>query len=212
MSGKENTMYKTEQEKFWAGDFGNEYSARNIDEKLLAAKSAIFTRILSRTHIVGSVLELGCNVGLNLVALRRLVPAAKLSAVEINAGAAAKARELNPGADITHGSILDYKPAQKSDLVFTCGVLIHVNPAELPAIYDLMFATSSRYIVMAEYYNPSPVEVTYRGHTARLFKRDFAGELMERHPSLRLLDYGFVYRRDPVFPYDDTTWFVMEKA
>lgn len=205
-------MYKTDQEKFWAGEFGDAYSTRNYDEKLLASKINLFTRILARTHGVSSVLELGCNVGLNLVALRRLLPAAKLSAVEINEGAAAKARELNPGTDITHGSILDHKPAQKFDLVFTCGVLIHINPAELPAIYDLMFANSGRYVVVAEYYNPSPTEVTYRGHTARLFKRDFAGELMERHPSLRLLDYGFVYRRDPVFPYDDTTWFVMEKT
>jgi pseudaminic acid biosynthesis-associated methylase len=205
-------MYKTEQEKFWAGDFGNEYTTRNTGEKLLASKTALLVRLLSRTHDIGSVLELGCNVGLNLVALRRLLPAAKLSAVEINTEAAAKAREQNPGADIQQGSILDFKAAQQADLVFTFGVLIHIDPPELPAVYDLMFRTSNRYIVIAEYYNPSPVEVVYRGHSGRLFKRDFAGELMERHPSVRLVDYGFVYRRDPVFPYDDTTWFVMEKT
>jgi len=27
---------------------------------------------------------------------------------------------------------------------------------------------------VAEYYNPSPVAIPYRGHTDRLFKRDFA--------------------------------------
>jgi spore coat polysaccharide biosynthesis protein SpsF len=44
-----------------------------------------------------------------------------------------------------------------------------------------------------------------------LFKRDFAGEMMDRYPDLKLLDYGFVYHRDPAFPDDDITWFLMEK-
>lgn len=48
----------------------------------------------------------------------------------------------------------------------------------LPEIYDKLFTASQRYILVAEYYNPSPVEIIYRGHSNRLFKRDFAGELM----------------------------------
>jgi spore coat polysaccharide biosynthesis protein SpsF len=63
-----------------------------------------------------------------------------------------------------------------------------------------------------EYYNPSPVSVPYRGHNDRLFKRDFAGEMLNKYPNLKALDYGFVYRRDPNFPLDDVTWFLMEKA
>ena len=34
---------------------------------------------------------------------------------------------------------------------------------------------------------------------------------MHRHPQLQLVDYGFDYRRDPNFPQDDITWFLMEK-
>jgi spore coat polysaccharide biosynthesis protein SpsF len=45
-----------------------------------------------------------------------------------------------------------------------------------------------------------------------LFKRDFASEIMERHPQMQLVDYGFVYRRDPNFPQDDITWFLMKKV
>jgi len=52
---------------------------------------------------------------------------------------------------------------------------------------------------------------SYRGHTDRLFKRDFAGEIMDRHPKMELVDYGFAYRRDPNFPQDDITWFLMEE-
>jgi len=64
--------------------------------------------------------------------------------------------------------------------------------------------------LLVEYYNPDPISINYRGHTDRLYKRDFAGELMDLHPNLSLIDYGFQYRRDPLFPQDDLTWFLMQ--
>jgi spore coat polysaccharide biosynthesis protein SpsF len=73
-------------------------------------------------------------------------------------------------------------------------------------------ASTGRYLFVAEYYNPSPVAIAYRGHKDRLFKRDFAGEIMDRYPQIRLVDYGFSYHRDPSFPQDDITWFLMEKS
>jgi len=66
--------------------------------------------------------------------------------------------------------------------------------------------------LMCEYYNPSPVEVNYRGHSGKLFKRDFAGEFLDKFSDVKLIDYGFVYQRDPAFPQDDLTWFLMEKT
>jgi spore coat polysaccharide biosynthesis protein SpsF len=45
-----------------------------------------------------------------------------------------------------------------------------------------------------------------------LFKRDFAGDLLDRFPGLVLVDYGFVYHRDKAFPQDDMTWFLLEKC
>jgi spore coat polysaccharide biosynthesis protein SpsF len=77
--------------------------------------------------------------------------------------------------------------------------------------YDQLACAGRRYVAIIEYYNPSPVEVLYRGHSGRLFKRDFAGEFMDRHPAFQLIDYGFVYHRDLVFPQDDLTWFLMER-
>ena len=94
----------------------------------------------------------------------------------------------------------------------TLGVLIHLDPSALPDAYDTLFHNSRRYVLVCEYYNPSPMTVPYRGHSERLYKRDFAGELMDRHPSLQLVDYGFLYRRDPLFPADDTSWFLMRKT
>lgn len=108
-------------------------------------------------------------------------------------------------------SILEFEPDAARDLALIKGVLIHIDPASLPAVYDRLYASTKRYLCVAEYYNPSPVEVPYRGNKDRLFKRDFAGELLDRFPDLSLLDYGFCYRRDPNYQQDDITWFLLEK-
>ena len=95
--------------------------------------------------------------------------------------------------------------------MFTKGVLIHISPDYLPHVYDLLFEASNRYICIIEYYNPTPVEMTYRGHRGKLFKRDFAGEILDRYKDLILASYGFVYHRDNNFPQDDINWFLLEK-
>ena len=91
------------------------------------------------------------------------------------------------------------------------GVLIHINPEKLRDVYKLLYNSCSKYILIAEYYNPFPVEITYRGHKGKLFKRDFAGELMDLFPDVGLIDYGFCYHRDPNFSQDDITWFLLKK-
>jgi len=201
----------TEQETFWEGDFGNEYTDRNRGAHLVAANAAFFSKVLARTQAMHGVLELGSNIGLNLMALRHLLPKAKLSAVEINEKAASELKSKVPDVDLHVTSILDFRPSETWDLVFTKGVLIHIDPHELPLVYDLMYRASSRYLLVSEYYNPKPTEITYRGHTGKLFKRDFAGEMLDKFPDLCLVDYGFVYHRDPNFPQDDMTWFLIEK-
>jgi pseudaminic acid biosynthesis-associated methylase len=203
--------FKTEQEAFWAGEFGDDYVARNHGAQWIANNLALFTRILNRTEKVRSVIEFGANIGLNLHALRLLLPDAKLAGVEINDKAVTELQKLS-GVQIHHQSILDYTANAKHDFVLIKGVLIHVHPDKLPQVYDVMHQSSSRYICVAEYYNPTPVAIPYRGHTDKLFKRDFAGEMLKQFRDLRLLDYGFVYHGDPNFPQDDITWFLLEKT
>ena len=65
--------------------------------------------------------------------------------------------------------------------------------------------------MICEYYNPTPVVLEYRGHKNKLFKRDFAGELIEKYPDLSLINYGFKYKKDNKFPLDDVTWFLLKK-
>lgn len=204
------TEFKTPQEEFWAGTFGDEYIARNKSQSWVARNIALFSQILSGTEEVGSILEYGANIGLNLIALRHLLPSAQLAAVEINEKAVQELKRLSY-IYTYHSSLLEFSPKQAYDLVLTKGVLIHLNPDELPGAYELLYRTAKRYICLAEYYNPTPVAITYHGHTERLFKRDFAGEMLDRFRDLRLAKYGFVYHRDNLFPQDDINWFLLEK-
>ncbi|MBN9147953.1 MULTISPECIES: pseudaminic acid biosynthesis-associated methylase [unclassified Nitrobacter] len=200
----------TAQEEFWAGEFGDNYIERNQSQEVLAAKTAMFARIVQRCSNIRSVRELGANIGLNILALKTLLPDAAFQAIEINSLAFEKLATI---PEIAASNMTLFEPVGWSsvDLAFTAGVLIHLNPDMLPVAYERLHEASNRYVLVAEYYNPSVVEISYRGHGGRLWKRDFAGEMMDRYPDLKLVDYGFIYHRDPVFPADDLTWFLMEK-
>lgn len=204
-------QFQTEQEAFWAGAFGREYILRNQGDALLASNLAFFTKALRAARDLETCIEFGANIGMNLRALKLLHPRMEQHGIEINAEAAQQLAQVIGPQRVHNLSILEFQSPQTWDLVLIKGVLIHINPDVLPEVYDKLVAACGRYLLVAEYYNPVPVAVAYRGHSERLFKRDFAGEIMERHPRMRLLDYGFVYRRDPNFPQDDITWFLMEK-
>ena len=203
--------FKTDQEKFWAGEFGNEYIKRNTDAQALASTVAMFDNILSHCPEARSLIEFGANTGINLRAIRSLRPAMSLDAVEINENAVKELLRCDGVRHVHHRSILDFEAEDTCDISLIKGVLIHINPEYLDGVYDSLFKASRRYIVLAEYFNSTPVEVTYRGHAGRLFKRDFAGEMLDRFAGLRVVDYRFVWTRDPDCPQDDLFWFVLEK-
>lgn len=203
--------FKTEQEAFWAGDFGSEYIGRNQGSMLLASNLAFFSRALRQADPIDSCIEFGANIGMNLRALQLLYPGQDQYAVEINADAANELGKIIPSDHIHHTSILDFEPPHRRDLALIKGVLIHINPDWLPKTYDALYQATGRYPLVSEYYNPTPVPIPYRGHTDRLFKRDFCGELLDRFPALRLVDYGFAYHRDPKIPQDDINWFLLER-
>jgi pseudaminic acid biosynthesis-associated methylase len=203
--------FKTEQEAFWAGEFGNAYIDRNQGDMLLASNLDFFSKALHSARGIQTCIEFGANIGMNIKALKLLFPFMDISAIEINSSAATQLAKVISQEKIYNTSILNFQPSEIYDLTLIKGVLIHINPKELLQVYDKLIASCGRYLMVAEYYNPAPVSISYRGHEDRLFKRDFAGEIMDRHPQFQLIDYGFVYRRDPNFPQDDVTWFLMEK-
>lgn len=202
--------YKTEQEKFWAGEFGDAYIERNKSQELKASNINFFAGTLAKSQQINTILEFGSNIGMNMLALEALYPKAKKTAVEINEKAAGLLKEAMPQVRVLNESILDFQPVEKFDLVFTKGVLIHISPEHLSAIYKKIVGCSKRYILIAEYFNPRPVTMEYRGHDEKLYKRDFCGDLLDSY-DLDLIDYGFSYKRDPKFRQDNINWFLLEK-
>lgn len=204
-------VYKTEQEKFWAEEFGNDYIERNQGDKLLASNLNFFVKALKQAGRIESCREFGANIGMNMKALKLLFPDVELKAIEINNEAAKELKKTVGDANVFNGSIFEANVEDKVQLSLIKGVLIHINPDMLPVVYEKLYESSSKYILIAEYYNPSPVTISYRGHQDRLFKRDFAGEFLKKFPGTELVDYGFAYRNDPAFPQDDITWFLIKK-
>ena len=206
-----SSIYRNSQEEFWAGENGNSYIERNSDSKHIPENLFFFSKVLQKTNRIDSVLELGANIGLNLKSLQLLFPDISLNAIEINPQACEILREFLPIENVFEQSIMSFRSPKKFELVFTKGVLIHNDPADLPDIYDLFANLTNRYILISEYFNPVPVSVRYFGSEDLLFKRDFAGEFLDRHKNFELIDYGFFYRRDPHSPQDDETWFLIER-
>lgn len=204
------SKFLTKQEQFWAGKFGNQYNQRNIDKGLMKSNIKFFKEVLKKTKSINSIIEFGANVGLNLVALKDILPNAKMSAIEINDNAVDNLKK-NVDAKVYHDSIYNFEPDYKRDLVLIKTVLIHINPKMLNKVYDLLYETSGKYICISEYYSPTPVIMKYRGHDDRLFKRDFAGEMLNRFKDLKLVDYGFKYHREDKY-YDDNNWFLLKKS
>jgi spore coat polysaccharide biosynthesis protein SpsF len=66
--------------------------------------------------------------------------------------------------------------------------------------------------LIAEYYNRRPEELSYRGHSGKLFRRDFGGEFMDANKDFELAEYGFSYHRDLRENQDDITWFLFQRT
>lgn len=102
------SKFKTEQENFWAEDFGRDYIKRNCDEDIIRQNTFLFSKIFARTGKIASLVEFGANIGLNLRAVKTLMPDAELSAVEINPEAVETLKKIT-GVKIYHDSILNVK-------------------------------------------------------------------------------------------------------
>ena len=171
----------------------------------------MYKQIFKNIDSISSIIEFGPNIGLNLKAITELnTNINDVRAVELNKQACEILKTNN--YDVVEKSIIDYNDFDKKyDFVLSAGLLIHLQPTLLQNAYNALYESSKRYICIAEYYDPNPVSIPYRGHNDKLFKRDFAGDMMDKFPNLKLVDYKFTYKRDNKFPLDDITWFLLEK-
>jgi spore coat polysaccharide biosynthesis protein SpsF len=206
----EKMNFKTEQESFWEGKFGDDYINRNNEEGIVESNINFFKLSLKKANDIKSCIEYGANIGLNLKALKSLYPNLERKGIEINQNASKELANEIGSKNVIFKSILDYKSDQKFDLVLIKTVLIHINPEYLNEVYESLYNSSNKYILICEYYNDKPTKIKYRGHQDKLFKRDFAGEMMKMF-NLKLIDYGFIYNKDKRFNCDDRNWFLLKK-
>jgi spore coat polysaccharide biosynthesis protein SpsF len=199
----------------WQGEFGDRYTERNAPSADVArGRVRAWSRIVSAMHgdLPKSVLEVGSNRGLNLRALPQVLDA-ELWAVEPNASARAiaVAEGLVPQQRMLEGfgHELPLKDGQV-ELAFTCGVLIHVDPTLLERTVREVYRVASKYVLAIEYFAPRQEMIPYRGETDLMFRNDYGSLYLDAFPGLKVMDYGFFWRRDTVM--DDSTWWLFRKT
>ena len=194
-------MKPTQQEDFWSGSFGREYTDRNL--RPLAEWNDFYRTTWGHTKpemnaaFVGGlpretrILEVGCNTGLQLLGLQS-AGFTDLYGIELQAYAVERARETLPGVNLLQGSGFDL-PFKDGffDVVCTNGVLIHIAPADLPRIMAEMVRCSRRYIWGFEYYADAPTAIPYRGTEGFLWKANYAQLFADQFPELRLVKQEF---------------------
>ena len=200
-------------EEYWRGSDGDAYTERQALS--MDARKVMMTRVLGLPYRgIKGLIEFGANDGSNLRACRIVAPSMTLAGVEINDAAFQKMKSVADfaycGSMIDGIVMLDGIGVGKWDMSMTRGVLIHIPPDSLPKAYAALYKASMRYICITEYYSPTPRMIPYRGKDNLLWARDFAGEMMDLYP-LKLVDYFFTYHRDPQYPQDDVTTFIMER-
>lgn len=209
MASDDNSNDRTTEavrlEALWAGEFGDQYVERNADAG--AVRGPFWAEILRLTSPL-SALEVGCNVGANLRWLadgkRRVV------GVDVNRGAIAVLERHVSGVTGVEAPARSLPFGDREfDLTFTMGVLIHQPEESLGAVMDEMVRCSRRFVLVGEYHGSETEEVPYRGVSGALFRRDYGAMFLERFPTLRLVDSGFLGRENG---WDDVTWWLFERG
>jgi len=172
----------TEQEDFWASEFGTEYRKRNtftpekLDIHYLQTwgykRSDMNLEFISGLEDA-KILEVGCNIG-NQLRMLEWQNHSDLWGIEINEDAVSIAKSLCRKTQITCASAFDLPFEDNTfDLVFTSGLLIHIQPEDLEKVISEIYRVTNKYIWGFEYFSKMPLQINYRGHKERLWKNDF---------------------------------------
>ncbi|MFH2101707.1 MAG: pseudaminic acid biosynthesis-associated methylase [Candidatus Micrarchaeota archaeon] len=212
-------LEKSEQMKEWSDEFGKKYTDRNYmsatDYEELCQRRFGMSRTAMNEEFLGGmdkkirILEVGCNIGNQLRILQKQ-GFSELWGIEISEYALELARKETRGMNLVYGSALDL-PFKDGffDLVFTSGVLIHINPDDAKKAVDEAYRVSKKYIWGLEYFAEQCEDLEYRGNKGLLWRNNFAKLYMERHPDLKLLN-------EKRMKYSDSdnvdSMFLLEKA
>jgi pseudaminic acid biosynthesis-associated methylase len=188
---------ETKESETWRGEFGSEYSQRNLlsphqldktyRDKYAVTRSALNQSFLADIPRSASILEVGCNLGNQLMLLEQM-GFENLAGIEIHKGIVKDAQSRVPSATVMEGSALQIPFNDASfDLVFTSGLLIHIAPQDLPVAMNEIHRCVKGWIWGFEYCAPEMTEVLYRGRTGLLWKADYARFYGESFGDLELV-------------------------
>ena len=196
------------QSNYWFNNFQYIKRNNNFDNKL--GKKVWYG--LLKNKKIDSILECGSNVGRNLKQINLAYPKKKLSFIELNKKAFEICNLNRNIKDSFNSSIQDCKiPKNTYDLVFTSGVLIHLNDKTLKKVIPKIITWSKNYIIILEYFSTTKIEKTYRGKKNLLFLREYGDEFLKTK-RVKLLDCGFLYSK--IYKkagFDDLTYWIFKK-
>ena len=173
----------TEQMKKWMSQFGKEYtdrSAFSLEElNQLHRSNYGITRTELNNLFIGEMdrnirmLEIGSNIGNQLLLLQEM-GFKNLYGIEINSYAVEISKRRTKNINIIQGSSFDI-PFKNDyfDILFTSGLLIHINPRDIEKAMQEIYRCSSKYIWGFEYYSEEYQEILYRGEKNLLWKANF---------------------------------------
>src|SRR3989344_2869787 len=195
-----------EQADKWRGIFGKDYTDRNPQtisemENLYIKNFGVRRTELNSEFLEGlskdmKILEVGCNVGTQLRVLESQ-GFTNLTGIEVQDYAVGVARNLSPKINFVVGSALNLPFEDNSfDLVFTAGVLIHINPKDLDKVLREIHRVSKKYIWGYEYFSEEYKEIDYRSNKELGWKNDFLGAYMGKFSDLNLLKEKKIYYLD----------------
>ena len=188
---------KTKQMEKWYGEFGKEYTDRNVltleELESLYQKNFGVTRTEMNLEFIGDldrsiyILEVGSNIGNQLLCLQKM-GFKSLYGIELQEYAVELSKVRTKHINIIQGSAFDipYKD-NFFDLVFTSGLLIHIAPSDIKAIVSEIYRCTKKYIWGFEYFANYYTQVEYRGNTDLLWKTNFAKIYLDNFPNLRLV-------------------------
>ncbi|HEU0111135.1 MAG TPA: pseudaminic acid biosynthesis-associated methylase [Flavisolibacter sp.] len=208
-------MGKTQQERFWDGEFGKEYTNRNkwnSDEewdKIYLdtwgeTKLEINNKVMADLPRDIKILEVGCNYGAQLRGFQRM-GFTNLFGVELQPYAVEESKKTYTGLNIITGSGFDI-PFKDGffDLVCTNGVLIHISPNDHFSFMKEIYRCTNKYIMGWEYYDKELRELNYRNNQGFMWKADYSGIYKNSFPDLKIIDQHLVKytaneNRDAIF-------------
>jgi pseudaminic acid biosynthesis-associated methylase len=197
----------------WRSRFGDDYARRNApDVDAIKARIKWLKRIEALAPGIESVFEAGCGQGVNLAAWRLFAPNILRYGCEPNDKARETACTLAKSPDgIARYSLPEPMPYKDREfgLVMTCGVLIHIPPADLLPSMRELYRVSKGYIMCAEYFAPGEEEIEYHGKKGLLWRRPY-GDIWVDNFDLYYVSHGFLW--DRVDGMDNVTWWLFKKG